>query len=340
MGNVVLIGFMGCGKSTIGRILAEKRGQELLDTDRYIEQKQGRSISDIFATQGEEVFRDMETEALRELIQKQEPMVIALGGGLPIGGNLYGEEPVRQRALLRGERNRELLAELGYVFYLKITPEEVYRRLKGDTTRPLLQTEDPYTRITGLLQQRDMWYEKCADEIITVEGKNKWLIADEIIRKLSRIEQNRRKKMKILVINGPNLNFLGIREKGVYGTQNYDDLLKMISDKAKELGATAEVFQSNHEGAIIDRIQDAYFDGTEGIVINPGAFTHYSYAIRDALASVTMPKIEIHISDITQREEFRKTSVTALVCNGQIYGHGLAGYLEAMEKVANLIRKG
>ena len=146
--------------------------------------------------------------------------------------------------------------------------------------------------------------------------------------------------MKILVINGPNLNFLGIREKGVYGTQNYDDLLQMISDKAKELGATAEVFQSNHEGAIIDRIQDAYFDGTEGIVINPGAFTHYSYAIRDALASVTMPKIEIHISDITQREEFRKTSVTALVCNGQIYGHGLAGYLEAMEKVANLISKG
>ena len=282
----------------------------------------------------------METEALRELIQKQEPMVIALGGGLPIGGNLYGEEPVRQRALLRGERNRELLAELGYVFYLKITPEEVYRRLKGDTTRPLLQTEDPYARITGLLQQRDMWYEKCADEIITVEGKNKWLIADEIIRKLSRIEQNRRKKMKILVINGPNLNFLGIREKGVYGTQNYDDLLKMISDKAKELGATAEVFQSNHEGAIIDRIQDAYFDGTEGIVINPGAFTHYSYAIRDALASVTMPKVEIHISDITQREEFRKISVTAPVCNGQIYGHGLAGYLEAMEKVANLIRKG
>ena len=192
--KVILTGFMGCGKSTIGRILAEKRGQEFLDTDRYIEQKQGRSISDMFATQGEEVFRDMETEALRELIQKQEPMVIALGGGLPIGGNLYGDEPVRQRALLRGERNRELLAELGYVFYLKITPEEVYRRLKGDTTRPLLQTEDPYTRITGLLQQRDMWYEKCADEIITVAGKNKWLIADEIIRKLSRIEQNRQSR--------------------------------------------------------------------------------------------------------------------------------------------------
>ena len=145
--------------------------------------------------------------------------------------------------------------------------------------------------------------------------------------------------MKILVINGPNLNFLGIREKGVYGTQSYEDLLKMIADKATELDIEAEVFQSNHEGAIIDRIQDAYFDGTEGIVINPGAFTHYSYAIRDALASVSIPKIEIHISDITQREEFRKISVTAPVCNEQIYGHGLAGYLEAMEKIVNLARK-
>ena len=146
--------------------------------------------------------------------------------------------------------------------------------------------------------------------------------------------------MKLLVINGPNLNFLGIREQEVYGTETYADLVSMIRKKAEEVNCEIEVFQSNHEGAIIDRIQAAYSDGTQGIVINPGAFTHYSYAIRDALASVTMPKIEIHISDITQREEFRKTSVTALVCNGQIYGHGLAGYLEAMEKVANLIRKG
>ena len=128
--------------------------------------------------------------------------------------------------------------------------------------------------------------------------------------------------MKILVINGPNLNFLGIREKSVYGTQNYDDLLQMIAKKGEETDSAVEVFQSNHEGAIIDRIQDSYFDGTEGIVINPGAFTHYSYAIRDALASITVPKVEIHISDITQREEFRKVSVTAPVCDKQIYGHG------------------
>ena len=104
--------------------------------------------------------------------------------------------------------------------------------------------------------------------------------------------------MKILVINGPNLNFLGIREKEIYGNQDYDYLLEMIAKKGEEENCVIEVFQSNHEGAIIDRIQDAYFDGTEGIVINPGAYTHYSYAIHDALASVQMPKVEIHISDI------------------------------------------
>ena len=140
--------------------------------------------------------------------------------------------------------------------------------------------------------------------------------------------------MKLLVINGPNINFLGIREKGIYGEQNYETLVSMINEKAGQLGVSVEVFQSNHEGAIIDRIQDAYFDGTEGIVINPGAFTHYSYAIHDALASVTtMPKVEIHISDITKREDFRKVSVTKAACDHQIYGHGLEGYLEAIDYV-------
>ena len=141
--------------------------------------------------------------------------------------------------------------------------------------------------------------------------------------------------MKILVINGPNINFLGIREKSVYGLQDYAHLEQMIAQKGQKDGHEITVFQSNHEGAIIDRIQDAYFDGTEGIVINPGAYTHYSYAIRDALASITLPKAEIHISDITQREEFRRVSVTAPVCQKQIYGKGLDGYLEAIDFVAN-----
>ena len=139
--------------------------------------------------------------------------------------------------------------------------------------------------------------------------------------------------MKLLVINGPNLNFLGIREKGIYGTQDYQYLVDLIWNKAKECGCEIECFQSNHEGAIIDRIQESYFDGTEGIVINPGAYTHYSYAIRDALASIVVPKVEIHISDITQREEFRRTSVTKEVCDHQIYGQGLDGYLMAIDYI-------
>ena len=142
--------------------------------------------------------------------------------------------------------------------------------------------------------------------------------------------------MKILVINGPNINFLGIREKSIYGAANYDDLLQMIANKGQETDSIIEVFQSNHEGAIIDRIQDSYFDGTEAIVINPGAYTHYSYAIRDALASIVVPKIEIHISDITQREEFRKVSVTAPVCDKQIYGQGLNGYLMAIDSAIEM----
>ncbi len=140
--------------------------------------------------------------------------------------------------------------------------------------------------------------------------------------------------IKLLVINGPNINFLGIREKGIYGEETYDTLCSRIQKKAEQLNMEAEVFQSNSEGGLIDRIQAAYTDGTQGIIINPGAYTHYSYALRDALASVQLPKIEVHISNVHQREEFRHTSVTAPVCNGQIVGMGLLGYelaLEAME---------
>lgn len=144
--------------------------------------------------------------------------------------------------------------------------------------------------------------------------------------------------MKVLVINGPNLNFLGIREPGVYGTEDYEALCGRVRAKAQELDMNVEIFQSNSEGGLIDRIQTAYSDGTEGIVINPGAYTHYSYALRDALASLPIPKIEVHISNVHQREEFRHTSVTAPVCNGQIVGLGLLGYELALEAMQNFCR--
>lgn len=142
--------------------------------------------------------------------------------------------------------------------------------------------------------------------------------------------------MKILVINGPNLNFLGIREKKIYGTYDYNYLLGLLEEKAKQCGIIIETFQSNSEGEIIDRLQKAYYDKIDGIIINPGAYTHYSYAIRDALASIEIPKIEVHISNIHQREEFRHTSVTAPECTGQITGLGLQGYLLAVDAIIHI----
>lgn len=139
--------------------------------------------------------------------------------------------------------------------------------------------------------------------------------------------------MKILVINGVNMNFLGIRNKEVYGNKDYSYLLEMIDKKAKELGVDVECFQSNHEGAIVDKLQEAYFEKLAGIVINPAAFTHTSVAIRDALESLDCIKVEVHISNISEREEFRHKSLTQPVCTGQIAGLGLSGYTLAMEYI-------
>ena len=137
--------------------------------------------------------------------------------------------------------------------------------------------------------------------------------------------------MKLLLLNGPNLNFLGIRETGVYGTEDYGYLVRMMKEKAEREGHELDIYQSNFEGGLIDKIQEAYYNGTEGIIINPGAFTHYSYALRDALSSVEIPKVEVHISNVHKREEFRHTSVTAPVCDGQVLGLGLKGYALAMD---------
>lgn len=144
--------------------------------------------------------------------------------------------------------------------------------------------------------------------------------------------------MKLLVINGPNINFLGIREKTVYGNKDYNDLLALINEKALKEQIDIDVFQSNGEGEIIDRIQASYKDGTQGIIINPGAYTHYSFAIRDALASIEVPIIEVHISNVHKREEFRHVSVTAPVCTGQIVGLGLNGYVLAIEQLIYMLQ--
>ena len=135
--------------------------------------------------------------------------------------------------------------------------------------------------------------------------------------------------MKILVINGPNINMLGIREPGIYGKNTFADLLALLERTAAEEGIIIEQFQSNHEGAIVDKIQEA-LGRFDGIVINPAAYTHTSVAILDALKAVTIPAVEVHISDVDSREAFRQISYAGLACVHTIKGHGLEGYREAV----------
>ena len=135
--------------------------------------------------------------------------------------------------------------------------------------------------------------------------------------------------MNILVINGPNINMLGIREPGIYGKNTFADLLQLLADTAAELNITVEQYQSNHEGDLVDKIQWAY-GKVDGIVINPAAYTHTSIAILDALKSVNIPAVEVHISDVDARESFRQTSYAGLACCHTIKGHGLQGYREAI----------
>ncbi len=139
--------------------------------------------------------------------------------------------------------------------------------------------------------------------------------------------------MKILVINGPNINMLGIREPGMYGAQTYAELLAYIEAAGREYGVQTECFQSNHEGAIVDRIQAAYrmFDG---IVINPAAYTHTSVAILDALKAVAIPAVEVHLTDVSQREEFRNISYAGLACEQRYIGMGFEGYKKAIAYLA------
>ena len=135
--------------------------------------------------------------------------------------------------------------------------------------------------------------------------------------------------MKLLVLNGPNINMLGIREPGVYGSQSYTELLRLLALWADELGVQMEHYQSNHEGCLVDKIQEAYgkFDG---IVINPAAYTHTSIAILDALKAVALPAVEVHISDVKTREDFRQISYAGMACIKTIMGQGLDGYRQAM----------
>ncbi|MCR5654090.1 MAG: shikimate kinase [Lachnospiraceae bacterium] len=164
MNHVILIGYMGCGKTTLGRKLTYKLRISMIDTDKWIEQHQKKTISEIFAEEGEESFRWMETECLKRLTTERGDHVISVGGGLP----------------MRPE-NRVLLHTLGRVIYLRAKPETIYERLKDDTTRPLLQGDDPMGKIRAMIAERGPVYEECADVIIDVDGKDFDTLLEELV---------------------------------------------------------------------------------------------------------------------------------------------------------------
>lgn len=167
MGNVILIGFMGCGKTTVGLKLSYRLRRSIIDTDKEIEREEKRTISEIFAADGEPYFRDRETACLQKLIESTNNQIISVGGGLPMR-----------------EENRRLLHELGQVFYLRAKSETIYERVKDDTTRPLLQVDDPLAKIETLLQERDPDYRAAADVVITVDDKSFEEILSEIEEKV------------------------------------------------------------------------------------------------------------------------------------------------------------
>ena len=143
--------------------------------------------------------------------------------------------------------------------------------------------------------------------------------------------------MRIMVINGPNLDMLGYREPAVYGDRKYEDLCAYIQKAADERAVEVAFFQSNYEGKIVELIHDAFFEKYDGVIINAGAYTHYSYAIRDALAVLVCPAVEVHISDVMNREYFRKISVISDVCATRCYGHGFDSYIEALDYIREAI---
>lgn len=300
--NVALIGMMGSGKTTCGQLLAQRLGRPFVDCDDYIQVQAGRTIPELFADLGEEGFRALERRAIQTL-STREGLVLATGGG----------------AVLRPE-NVDALRRGGLLVLLDRPPEECYDGLAVEG-RPLAQ--GGRQAFLDTYAARRAAYEGAADFTVTRFSSLEETV-EEILSRLTI------PFLRFLVLNGPNLNLLGRREPGIYGNESYEALCRLVRDHAAAHSAAAVCFQSNHEGAIIDQIQAA--DGVfDAIIINPGAYTHYSYAILDALKAVSVPAFEVHISHIDQREPFRAVSVTAPACVGQIYGHGFQGYLMAMD---------
>ena len=317
MKNIVLIGMPGAGKTVIAEQIGILTGRPVIDVDQCIEERAQKTIPEIFEKGGEELFRCMETEMLGEL-GRASGTILSTGGG----------------SVTRAE-NYPLLHQNGTIVWIRRDLQTLARE-----GRPL-STGD----LGKMYTERKPLYERFADLVIENYGTPK-TVAESVVGELygSSAESvaagsggeegsGRKPGKKILVINGPNLNMLGIREPDLYGRETYDTLLQIVARAAEEYGFEADCFQSNHEGAIVDRIQEAY-GVYDGIVINPAAYTHTSVAILDALKAVAIPAVEVHITAVEEREDFRKISYPGMACFRTITGQGLDGYRQAVQALA------
>jgi 3-dehydroquinate dehydratase-2 len=297
----------GSGKSTIARLTADALGRNFFDADAEIEKRHGATCAEIITTRGEDVFRELETDILTELLTNSTSAVIAAGGGAVL-------------------KNAELMRRRSVVVYLTRPLTAISDSLSSGE-RPLSRTAEQWQQ---LYAERHMLYEASAHITVTNDD------TPELAAERAAAEIHRHLKARLLVINGPNLNLLGTREPDIYGSGTYSELLTMLRDAAAERRFSLDFFQSNHEGVIIDALHDSV-GVYDGIVINPGAYTHYSYAIYDALLAIGIPAVEVHISNITTREPFRRTSVTAPACIAQIHGEGFFGYIRAMDTLLDAL---
>lgn len=299
--NIVLTGMPGSGKSTIGKLYAQKYQKPFADTDEEFEKTFGISPKDCILNEGEEAFREKETQ-IAVAVSKLNGYVIATGGGI-----------------ILKERNINVLKQNGDIVYL-------HRRLKDLATegRPLSRGRE---KLKALYYKRLPIYLSKAKKVIRVEDDSR-LTLENLERALADGDNN----IKVLIINGPNLNMLGIREPDIYGAKTYDDLMNFVETKAKEMGVEVDFFQSNHEGDLVDAIQDS-FGVYDGIVINPGAYTHTSVALLDAVKAVSVPTVEVHISDVDEREDFRKVSFIRKAAIGCIQGRGFDGYVDGISLI-------
>lgn len=310
--HIALIGLTGSGKTTLGSALAKAIGRPFFDLDQEIIEKTGQSVEAIFSTQGEGVFRKLESEVLQELCFSEEPAVIATGGGAVL-------DPVNVQALRAS----------GIIIRILRQPASILTALeiKG---RPLL-ADDPQ-RIHTLARERESVYKNTADYTLMNEAS-----PEKGLEELLMITEAMNDHRRILVINGPNLNMLGKREPEIYGAKTYAMLCDELAHLAGELNVKLEIRQSNHEGLMIDWIQEAS-ETFDGILMNPGAYTHTSIALLDAVRSIRIPVVEVHLSNIHAREPFRSHSVTSAGAAGIIAGFGTDSYRLGLEGLLGILR--